>query len=256
MLEKKYKRICPKCKDEVYHTDKYNRNAAEKQNKICTNCSSLNLKLPDSSLKRNCPSCTKELSYTTQRACHSAEKKGTTCKKCLCNGIFIYKCYCGKELIYKREADYKKAIKYKYNCDSCIKNNWVKNNPEKVKESDKKWLKIHGLEHERKKRKNDPGYRILGNLRSRIYDILKNYKKIDRTIELLGCSINEFKLHLEKQFDEKMNWDNYATYWEIDHIKPCAWFDFTLEEHQKECFHYTNTRPLDIKTNRGRGIKK
>jgi hypothetical protein len=41
-----------------------------------------------------------------------------------------------------------------------------------------------------------------------------------------------------------MNWDNHGIIWEIDHIKPCASFDLSDIEQQKQCFHYTNLQPL------------
>ena len=41
-----------------------------------------------------------------------------------------------------------------------------------------------------------------------------------------------------------MNWDNHGEIWEIDHIKPCSLFNLIDIEQQKQCFHYTNTKPL------------
>ena len=62
--------------------------------------------------------------------------------------------------------------------------------------------------------------------------------------ELLGCSMDFFLKHLESQFKLDMNWDNYGSYWSIDHIRPCASFDLTDLEQQKICFHWSNMRPL------------
>jgi hypothetical protein len=69
---------------------------------------------------------------------------------------------------------------------------------------------------------------------------LKNSSSTD----LLGCSIEEYKLYLEKQFNSNMNWDNYGSYWDIDHIKPCTLFNLSDPEQQKMCFNYQNTQPL------------
>ena len=44
-----------------------------------------------------------------------------------------------------------------------------------------------------------------------------------------------------------MSWDNHGKgkgKWHIDHIRPCASFDLTDLEQQKECFNYSNLQPL------------
>jgi len=259
MLEKKYKRNCPKCQREVYHTDKYNRNSAERKGNLCKTCISDTLRSPTSDLKRKCPRCKKELKYTSTGNCRDAEKKGTCCKKCLSNSgeEFKQNCRtCNSIIIYKRESDYKKTLKKKPNCNKCNTRIWAENNIEKCRVSSKKWSKEKESEYVKNKKNTDSSYKILCNLRSRVSGLIKENTKTGSTIDLLGCSIEDFKNYLSNKFDEKMSWDNYTIYWEIDHIKPCAWFDFSLEEHQKECFHYSNMRPLDIKTNRGRGVKK
>lgn len=89
-----------------------------------------------------------------------------------------------------------------------------------------------------------------------MYDVLKGRIKSDTTKKLLSCSIDDFKKYLESQFTEGMTWKNYGTGgWEIDHIIPCCTFDFSKESEQKECFHYTNLRPLWAKENRSRQRK-
>lgn len=95
-------------------------------------------------------------------------------------------------------------------------------------------------------------FKLLHYLRSRIWSAcFKNNKnKQDKSINLLGCSIKQYKQHLESQFKPEMNWENYGKIWEIDHIIPCDIFDFSLLEEQQKCFHYTNTQPLFKTENR------
>lgn len=101
-----------------------------------------------------------------------------------------------------------------------------------------------------KKLKVDPVYRMVENLRKRIRSVLKEINKSKTSMELLGCSAEKFKNHLEKQFTKGMTWENYGYYgWHIDHIKPCASFDLSDPKQQRKCFHYTNLQPLWAKDN-------
>ncbi len=43
----------------------------------------------------------------------------------------------------------------------------------------------------------------------------------------------------------EMTWENYGTYWHVDHIYPCAKFNFEKEEDRKKCFNWTNLAPLE-----------
>lgn len=86
-------------------------------------------------------------------------------------------------------------------------------------------------------------FRILDNCRTRIYKALKHNRKSQSTLDLIGCSLEQLRLHLESQFRDGMTWDNHGE-WHIDHIKPCASFDLSKPDEQKKCFHYTNLQPL------------
>jgi len=61
--------------------------------------------------------------------------------------------------------------------------------------------------------------------RSILYSTLKRLgtKKSGHTIDELGYSAEDLKLHLEKQFTQGMNWDNHGE-WDIDHKKPVTKF--------------------------------
>lgn len=109
----------------------------------------------------------------------------------------------------------------------------------------KEWITKRHIQYTRNRRKNDPLFRCLDNLRCRLYKAIKFNVKSQRTKELLGCSGEELKEHLEQQFEVGMSWGNHGNKgWHIDHILPCVSFDMSLPEEQKKCFHYTNLQPL------------
>ena len=99
-------------------------------------------------------------------------------------------------------------------------------------------------------------FRIIKNLASRTKNILvkNNIKKEYTHMELIGCSSDELKLHLEKQLKDDMNFDNYGD-WEIDHIKPISLFDLNNENELLECFNYKNLQPLWRTDNRKKSNK-
>jgi len=138
---------------------------------------------------------------------------------------------------------------YKSECKECRKvyhkDRYIKNT-EKYKSKIKEYQKNNREKINKRKqerRKKDTYYRIYGSLRSRILKVIKYSKKHYKTIELLGCSIDECRKWLEGKFLPGMTWENHGE-WHIDHILPCASFDLTKPEEQLKCFHYTNLQPL------------
>lgn len=110
-------------------------------------------------------------------------------------------------------------------------------------------------QYKRKKYYSDVEFRLKEVLSARIRQALNHNWKAASTCELIGCSIPELRVHLEKQFKEGMSWDNHSiTGWHIDHIRPCDSFDLTDPLQQKECFHYTNLQPLWYDDNIRKGV--
>ena len=70
---------------------------------------------------------------------------------------------------------------------------------------------------------------------------------------LLGCSIEHYISKLESAWSVGMTWENWGTYWEIDHIVPCFKFNLEDEDQVLECFNHSNTRPLLKTANTWRG---
>lgn len=61
--------------------------------------------------------------------------------------------------------------------------------------------------------------------------------------------------YLEYLFDYSMSWDNYGTYWHIDHINQICNFNLTIDEQRLLAFNWKNTRPLKADENLSRSNK-
>jgi hypothetical protein len=107
---------------------------------------------------------------------------------------------------------------------------------------------------QRARRQKYENRRLGVNLRRRIIEALNGNKKSAKTMELVGCSINFLRYHLETMFKPGMSWSNYGG-WHIDHIRPCASFDLADPEQQRECFNYSNLQPLWGRENSGKGAR-
>ena len=81
---------------------------------------------------------------------------------------------------------------------------WTEEEKAKDREYQKNWEKENKDKvagYKRKYRKENPIFKLKENIRTRIYLSLQEKNKSISTIKLLGCSIEEYKLYLEKQFD-------------------------------------------------------
>ena len=176
---------------------------------------------------------------------------------------------------YNREWKQKKYWENPKKAKAKAREDWkkIKENPERLK----KYRKYHNR-YNRKYRKTDkfrayrrkwarewnrknskriyqqrrkrPYEKLASVIRARIYDVLKNGYKSDRTEKLIGITIKELKIYIEKQFKFGMTWNNYGFYgWHIDHKIPLSSFDLTKAEEQKKAFHYTNLQPLWAREN-------
>jgi len=142
----------------------------------------------------------------------------------------------------------KNKIRYNKNIDliKVKRKNYRDKNKLKISESKNKYRNKNVIKinyYFKNRRDNDINFRISTNLRTRINRAIKNNQKKGKTLNILGCTIDDFKRHIESNFTEGMNWENYGK-WHIDHIIPCDCFDLSKEEAQMFCFHHTNMQPM------------
>jgi hypothetical protein len=124
---------------------------------------------------------------------------------------------------------------------------YKQNNKEKIEEYYRQWKqknKNYFNEYMINKRKNDPQFHLITLVRSRLYEFLK-FRKITKrntTEEIVGCTKEFLKEHIEKQFTEGMSWDLMGKYIHIDHIIPLS--SAKTEDELYELCRYTNLQPL------------
>lgn len=109
--------------------------------------------------------------------------------------------------------------------------------------------KINARRKELKKAMS-PKSKMAKAVRDRFHKVVIRMKrgcKSFKTVELVGCSFDDLKLHIERQFVEGMSWNNHGngdSKWNVDHIKPLFEFNLLDLDQQKIAFHYSNLRPL------------
>lgn len=70
-----------------------------------------------------------------------------------------------------------------------------------------------------------------------------------KVLEETGLTVNALRAHMAAQFTPEMTWDNYGSFWSVDHRTPKKSFNLAREEDRKVCFHWTNLRPLPVTEN-------
>jgi hypothetical protein len=161
--------------------------------------------------------------------------------------------YC---LICKKEVDKKQnPTRRKWNDENkeLAKKYYQKyySNPD-VRKRNNDYSKINNTIYKKKRRDKDPLFKLISSARSLISQSFrnKNYTKPYKTNQILGCTFEELKQHLELQFEPWMNWDNRGSNsikeqnvsWDIDHIIPLS--TAKIEEDIIKLNHYTNLRPV------------
>ena len=152
---------------------------------------------------------------------------------------------CHRKYRHKRRIAFKKW--YYDNREKHLLKRSFKNKTEEVRK--------RNCEYQKRRKNIDPLYRLRHCISTAICNSLKKYgyRKKSRTADILGCSFEEFKSHIESQFVDGMSWDN-RNLWHIDHIMPVSMAK--TEDEIIRLNHYRNLRPLWAKDNLSKSDKK
>ena len=106
-------------------------------------------------------------------------------------------------------------------------------------------LQCSGRHHTKRKLETARG-RLHNAMKARLNKAVR--RKAGRTVEYLGCSIEEFIEYMVHHYAWKpwFTLENYGEVWHIDHIRPLASFS---DDELERGFHYTNCQPLAASDN-------
>jgi len=155
-----------------------------------------------------------------------------------------------KENYIKNKDEVSKKSKLYY-----LKNSeYIRNKSKKYTIDNKDKINVYRNNYNKKRKLIDPLFKLRCNIRSLIGCSIriKGYSKKSKTYQILGCTFEDFKVHLEKQFTKGMNWENQGQ-WHMDHIYPVS-----LAKDEEELIklnHYTNFQPLWAIDNLKKGNK-
>jgi len=250
-------KVCSKCGEEKlfeeFHKDKSKKNGLRSSCKACVS-SRKNYSINPNLVGKICFRCKKNKSID-----EFYKNKKNPCGL----GSYCKVCHKVKTKEYITETGWKHQVTcWVFSCESrCCKCKETKSRDQFYKDKSKK----NGLQslckscygkYVAQKFKTDRSFKLKYIMRSEIYQliqIIKNKKSSNRVFKRLGCTITEFKEHIESNFVEGMSWDNYGyDTWHIDHIIPLDWF-VKNSDNVFEANHYTNLRPIQAEKNMSKG---
>lgn len=192
--------------------------------------------MENNSQTKKCNRCKKLLSNINYNKRKIKKKDGSIletlaprCKKCLYDMQIEYR-EKNKEKIKIRDAKYYLTVKNKRRQQE-INRLAIPENRKKRCE----YIKRYKAE----KRNKDPSFKLYESLRKKIWKSLNN--KSNSSIEYLGCDIHFYEKWIEYTMETDMNWKNYGTIWNIDHVIPVNLFKLSDNEQAKKAFNWKNT---------------
>jgi hypothetical protein len=128
-------------------------------------------------------------------------------------------------------------------------------------ENNKEEINKKKYQRKKKRLKNDPAFRCMQNASRHANLMLHSQggsKMGNSFSKRLGYSSIEFKKHIENQFTPEMSWDNYGTYWHLDHIIPHSHTPYDSMEHPNflKAWALSNLRPLEAHQNMSEGNRR
>lgn len=165
----------------------------------------------------------------------------------ICTKCGVEKEECKENFLFRNDT-----LNFRSNCTNCI----VEYN-KKYRGNNIENVRIYHKNYRKNKRTINPKNKLRDNCSRMINAAMNGQKGNFSFLEYLDYKIDELKFHLENQFDEHMSWENYGSYWHLDHIIPQSKLLYSSmeDENFKICWDINNLRPLDKIKNMSKGNK-
>ena len=187
----------------------------------------------------------RSLEISKQRQARAASMPTITSKACSC---------CNISLPATNEYFHKKLSKLTSQCKKC------KNTADRLQRLDWGIAKREKVAarysiYKKARMQSDPLFALQERIRALLVIKMRQngYTKKSKTHEILGCSWDFFKSHIERQFIKGMTWEKMGREIHIDHITPIS--TANTEEEVVALNHFTNLRPMWAKDNLSKGAQ-
>jgi hypothetical protein len=181
--------------------------------------------------------------YCQCKSCKNESKRNNKNKLNKVEKIFRIKNITDKEI---KEKSNTRLSGYYPQCKEC-RAQYRKQNQHKIKEYNNlehnKEKKLLSIKNSIQKRKNN--YPFIKSLSNKLSKLNKRFKTSFKIIDLLGCSLDDFKTYIESNFQDWINWDTYASnkdkndYWYLNFINNNL-------NSPHELLHYTNIKIVTV----------
>ena len=153
---------------------------------------------------------------------------------------------------YRTEGRYDGLSSY---CKVCVaeqNRQYRKANLEKITERQ--------VAYQRERHRTDPAYKLVMRFRRRFRNWFKHNgtEKTSSIPQIIGCTPQEMRDHIEAQFQPGMTWENHGFgegCWHVDHIVPLVSAG-NDEAAMFKLWHYSNLQPMWHEENIAKGAKR
>lgn len=141
--------------------------------------------------------------------------------------------------------------------------------PERARQSARRYRERNPERHKenqrRQREKRTPQERLSAVVRSRVSGTIAAHRDGARRpwrrrdwISDLGYTEADLIAHIERQFRGRMSWQNYGTYWHVDHIVPLSEFRYEsyADPEIRAAWALSNLRPLEKSKNLQKSSKR